>query len=158
MRKLLLIISAFLMSGCPGPGDYYHPDYPAQVKIKDNRPCVTVQPEGDEKVRAVLIHEMPGMTRERLFAPPPYTLRSGECLDIATYPFRLNTVYIVAATLVSDEKYKRGRFPAGRGFITRFRLFEGLNGVQVEEVEPEPPDWNRPARSSDAFQLITPDG
>lgn len=139
MWKLMILAGAFLVSGCPGPGDYYHPDYPAQVKIQDNKPCVMVQPEGDEKVHAVLIYEMADRAHEKLFAPPPYTLRPDQCLNIATYPFRLNTAYVVSGNLVSEKKYKQKRFPAGRGFITYFRLTEGATGLQAEEVQPEPP-------------------
>ncbi|MGD8107415.1 putative T6SS immunity periplasmic lipoprotein [Pantoea sp. FN0302] len=157
MRKLLFIAAALLLSGCPGPGDYFHPDYPAQVTIKDNKPCVTVQPEGDEEVYAIHIYEMAGMAREKLFIPKSYTVRADECLDIAAYPFRLDTAYVFSVVLSSEKKFKKKHFPWGRGFVTRFRLSEGAHGLQVEEVEPEPPNWNLPARSSDEFELISPE-
>lgn len=141
MKKILLITAALLTSGCPGPGDYYHPDYPAQVKIKDNKLCVTVQPQDDEKLYAIHIYEMVDMAREKLFAPPPYNIRADQCLDLAAYPFRLNTAYVVSVTLSSEKKHKRGDFPWGRGFNTYFRLTESVTGLQVEEVEPQPPNW-----------------
>lgn len=155
MHKLFLVISIFLISGCPGPGHYPNPDYPAQVTIRDDKPCVTVQPEGDEEVYAIHIYEMAGMAREKLFMPISYVIRADECLNIAAYPFRLDTAYVVVTNLVSEKKYKRRIYPAGKRFITRFRLTEGAHGVQVEEVEPEPPNWNLPARSSDEFELIS---
>ena len=141
MRKIVLITLALLTSGCPGPGDYFYPDYPAQVTIKNNKPCVVVQPEGDEEVYAVHIYEMADRAHGKLFMPSSYTVRADECLDIIAYPFQLGTAYVVVANLVSEKRYKQRQFPTGRRFITRFRLTESVTGLQVEEVEPQPPDW-----------------
>ncbi|YCH30816.1 hypothetical protein M1E08_19720 [Erwinia sp. PK3-005] len=157
MYKLLLIACAFLISGCPGPRDYFPRIWPAQISIKDGKPCVTVQPEGDEKVRSVMIYEMTEMNNQRRFESEPYAVRDDECLDMNAYPFRLNTAYVISVTLISEKKRQRAYYKSARGFVTRFRLSEGAHGLQVEEVEPEPPNWSLPARSSDEFELISPE-
>ena len=157
MEKLIFILAVFFLSGCPGPRDSFPRTWPAQVTIKSNQLCVTVRPEGDEKLRSIMIYELADMANQKYFKASPYTVHADECLNVAAYPFRLDTAYVVSVTLTSEKKRQRAYYQSARGFIAHFRLTEGAYGLQVEEVEPEPPNWNLPARSSDAFELISPE-
>ncbi|WP_405051243.1 putative T6SS immunity periplasmic lipoprotein [Serratia nevei] len=48
----------FLLAGCPSIGDRIPVDYPATACLREGKVCITVQPQGDEKLTGISIYRL----------------------------------------------------------------------------------------------------
>lgn len=82
IRKCFFVAVAFLLSGCPGPGDRMISREFTTVTIKDNHVCVISPLNPDEKITAVQINSNKSSYLHRIFNDSPIYVAKGECLPL----------------------------------------------------------------------------
>ncbi|WP_158782147.1 putative T6SS immunity periplasmic lipoprotein [Pantoea sp. BAV 3049] len=133
MKKLITIFSTLLLVGCPGAGDRYYPPEHAEVAIRNNAVCVTVSPEGDEKVQSVLIHRNDSNQQVKdTYIDKSYFLTKDDCIGTNGYKFLTGVPYTVSVNLNSKKKADKKIFPSSRLFITEFSLETTRGQLSIE--------------------------
>ncbi len=55
MKRIFPFTFPFLFAGCPSIGDPIPVDYPATANLREGKICITIQPQGDEKLAGIPI-------------------------------------------------------------------------------------------------------
>lgn len=58
MKRIFPLAFPFLLVGCPSIGDRIPVDYPATANLREGKVCITVQPQGDEKLAGISIYRL----------------------------------------------------------------------------------------------------
>ncbi len=58
MKRIFPLAFPFLLAGCPSIGDRIPVDYPATAGLHEGKVCITVQPQGDEKLAGISIYRL----------------------------------------------------------------------------------------------------
>ncbi len=120
-----------LLTGCMHMNDTRPKNYTANVTTVDNKICVMVQLEGDERLSGVIIEEIGNVNH--IFgknypdneAP---TVAPDKCIPDFNYKFEEGKSYGVSVTLLSQAKRSQGTEPAARIFGVGFGV-RNDNGV-----------------------------
>lgn len=91
-----VVLAAFLLTGCPGPGDRVVSRVPALVVIKNNAVCVVSPIKPDEKITGIQFYSNTGEKLVRMFHKQPVYAASGECLPLFGYAFVSDKHYALA--------------------------------------------------------------
>lgn len=91
-----VVLAAFLLTGCTGPGDRVVSRVPAFVVIKNNVVCVVSPLKPDEKITGIQFYSHSGEKRVRMFQKQPVYAATGECLPLFGYPFVPGKHYALA--------------------------------------------------------------
>lgn len=137
MKRILLVcMLSFFLSGCWLMYDNRQTPYlMASTTIVDNRVCVMVQPEEDEKFDTLRIGEMGSETNKiEKHDLTDVPISSDKCVTDFGYKFEVGKSYNFAVILVSPDKYKKGIQPSIRIFRTSFTILENNGKWEVSSV------------------------
>ncbi|QPS58526.1 hypothetical protein I6G53_23655 [Serratia plymuthica] len=131
MRIIVLLTSALFLSGCMHMKDPRPKNYVASVTTLDNKVCVLVQPEGDERLSGVIIEELGNATHifgKNFTDNKMPAVASDKCIPDFNYKFEDGKSYGVSVTLLSQDKRRKGIEPAARVFGAGFGV-RNDNGI-----------------------------
>lgn len=135
MKRILIILSPALLTGCPSWGDRVPENYPADVTLRNGEVCVTVTPQGDEKLEAISVYRLGDADkREITFFDKLIDISPNQCIPNQGYIFTEGPHYYFSVKLTSPEKSKAGNFPFSRNFVAEFSLEKVNNQLQVVPV------------------------
>lgn len=122
LKKHPIIAVAFLLCGCPGPGDRIPPKAPADVTLRDNQICITAPVYSGEFVSSIQISD--GKRNFlKTFADNPVDVINGQCLPIFGYVFKRERTYTVFYTL------EKNAIDSGRYLSVEFSTINGLQQI-----------------------------
>lgn len=58
MKRIFTLAFPFLLAGCPSIGNRVPVDYSATAGVREGKVCITVQPQGDEKLAGISIYRL----------------------------------------------------------------------------------------------------
>ncbi|WP_312120695.1 putative T6SS immunity periplasmic lipoprotein [Kosakonia cowanii] len=96
MNKYLLLSMAFLLAGCPGPGDRFTPRTATMVILKGNNVCALSIMKPGEKLTAVEIYSSKDKPLLIRFYDNPLSVPQGRCLPLFGATFEYGNEYSVA--------------------------------------------------------------
>ncbi|BFO08525.1 hypothetical protein GGER_10350 [Serratia rubidaea] len=73
MKIFFIICPILLISGCPGPGDRMPEAVYADVKLKDNSPCVLYPAKLGDRITSIQIYNEMDVPFRKLFDDSPFT-------------------------------------------------------------------------------------
>ena len=98
-KNYSVIVVAFLLSGCPGPGDRIPPKEPANVTLKDNQICITAPVYPGEFVSSVQFSDGQNNNLLKTLEHDPVYVANGQCLPTFGYDFQKGHTYTVFYTI-----------------------------------------------------------
>ncbi|CAI1058245.1 putative T6SS immunity periplasmic lipoprotein [Serratia quinivorans] len=135
MKRIFILSLPFLLAGCPSMGDRIPVDYPATVTLRDGAVCVTVIPEGDEKLAGISINRLDNtQNRDFKFFEPLREIALNQCIPDEGYVFAPGQKYHFSVKLISPKKQQAGDFPFAREFATEFSVNQSNGILQVEAL------------------------
>ncbi|KYQ99238.1 hypothetical protein AWY96_12300 [Serratia plymuthica] len=138
MKRTLFLVIPFLLTGCPSIADRMPVDYPATVSLRAGAECVTVMPEGDEKLASISIYRLDDAEhRDFKFFDPLRDITPNQCVPYEDYVFVPGQEYHFSVKLLSPKKRQAGVFPSARKLVTTFAVSQ-VNGALQIEVLPNP--------------------
>ncbi|WP_054181320.1 putative T6SS immunity periplasmic lipoprotein [Trabulsiella odontotermitis] len=136
--KNITLISVFtlLLAGCFHVGDPRAKHYRASVFTVANEVCVTVQPEGDEKLISLIIEEVGNSKNklERFYYDDAITVSSDKCVPNFGYRYEAGKAYNYSLILESSAKKKKGVVPASRIYGVDFTLRENSGKLEASTL------------------------
>lgn len=118
--RLLIPPALALLSGCP-LGDKF-PYYRADISTIENKLCISIAPEGDEKISSLSIYDTTSnkILMEKyelsLYAAP------GKCIPNYGFNFETGKDYHYSIIVKSEKKKREGKYPYGRSYSASFTL------------------------------------
>ena len=94
--KKIIILTLFLLTGCPGPGDRFTPRTATTVVLKDNNVCALSIMKPGEKLTAVEIYSSKDKPLLIRFYDNPLSVPQGRCLPLFGATFEYGNEYSVA--------------------------------------------------------------
>ncbi|MGB8665399.1 MAG: putative T6SS immunity periplasmic lipoprotein [Serratia inhibens] len=138
MKRIFILALPFLLTGCPSMADRIPADYPATVSLRAGAVCVTVMPEGDEKLAGTSLYRLDDAEhRDFKFFDPLRDITPNQCVPNEGYVFVPGQEYHFSVKLLSPQKRQAGVFPSAREFVTTFALSQ-VNGALQVKVLPNP--------------------
>ena len=124
MNKCIVIAAAFLLTGCPGPMDPVTLEQPAQVRLVNNKVCITVPESQGERIFSAQFGSDSGQEMYKTFGNPDQQIRvvQNECLPTFGFTFKPGSKYTVFYQIHSNQP------ESGRLFATRFSLDQDSSG------------------------------
>jgi len=88
MKRIFPLTFPFLLAGCPSIGDRIPVDYPATANLRESKVCITVQPQGDEKLAGISIYRLDeAQNRTFKFFDPLRDVAPNQCVPDEGYVF-----------------------------------------------------------------------
>lgn len=103
MKRFFVLYSVFLISGCPGPGDRMPETVYADVKLKDNSPCVLYPAKLGDRITSIQIYNEMDEPFRKLFDDSPFQPAYGQCLPMFGYHFNPGKSYVIYYGLDNDS-------------------------------------------------------
>ncbi|WP_421105632.1 putative T6SS immunity periplasmic lipoprotein [Serratia marcescens] len=124
-----------MLAGCPSVGDRIPVDYPATASLREGKVCLTVQPQGDEKLAGISIYRLDeAQNRTFKFFEPLRDIASNQCVPDEGYVFTSGQQYHFSVKLVSIKKQQAGEFPSAREFVAEFVVLQEGNQLRLEAL------------------------
>ncbi|QGY33260.1 putative T6SS immunity periplasmic lipoprotein [Pantoea cypripedii] len=101
MKKFIVLATAFLLSGCPGPGDRMVSRSSATATLKENNVCILSPMKPGEQIIAVQIYSDKDEKLIRTFEAKPVYVARGGCLPVFDYSFISGQKYSIAYDVMS---------------------------------------------------------
>lgn len=98
-KNYSVIAVAFLLVGCPGPGDRIPPKEPANVTLKDNQVCITAPVYPGEFVSSAQFSDGENNNLLKTLEHDPVYVANGQCLPTFGYDFQKGHTYTVFYTI-----------------------------------------------------------
>lgn len=137
MKRIFPLTFPFLLAGCPSIGDRIPVDYPATASLREGKVCLTVQPQGDEKLAGISIYRLDeAQSRTFKFFEPLRDVAPNQCIPDEGYVFTPGQQYLFSAKLVSQKKQQAGEFPSAREFVAEFALQQAGNKPRLMPLPP----------------------
>ncbi|MEG3131311.1 hypothetical protein SC171_15735 [Pantoea cypripedii] len=134
MKRIFILLTVLVLTGCPGIKDRIPLSEKAGVTLKDDHVCVTVQPLNDEKLEAISIYRVDHPDdRKSIFFSPPESIESARCVPDNGYIFEENVTYHFSTKLTSAARERAREWPFSREFAVEFRLTSSNGKVTIEE-------------------------
>jgi hypothetical protein len=135
MKRIFPLAFPFLLAGCPSIGDRIPVDYPATAGLREGKVCITVQPQGDEKLAGISIYRLDeAQSRTFKFFEPLRDIAPNQCVPDGGYVFAPGQQYHFSVKLLSPKKLQAGDFPSAREFVTTFALSQVNGALQIEAL------------------------
>ncbi|MEB5613224.1 putative T6SS immunity periplasmic lipoprotein [Serratia marcescens] len=135
MQQIFPLAFPFLLAGCPSIGDRIPVDYPATANLREGKVCITVQPQGDEKLAGISIYRLDeAQNRTFKFFEPLRDVAPNQCVPDEGYVFTPGQQYHFSAKLVSIKKQQAGEFPSAREFVAEFVVQQEGNQLRLEAL------------------------
>jgi hypothetical protein len=135
MKRIFPLAFPFLLAGCPSIGDRIPVDYPATASLREGKVCITVQPQGDEKLAGISIYRLDeAQKRTFKFFEPLRDIAPNQCVPDEGYVFAPGQQYHFSVKLLSPKKLQAGDFPSAREFVTTFALSQVNGALQIEAL------------------------
>ncbi|MBO1503078.1 hypothetical protein JKX24_07580 [Serratia proteamaculans] len=125
---------ALLLTGCMHMNDPRPKNYTANVTAVDNKICVMVQPEGDERLSGVIIEEIGNANHifgKNFTDNKMPAVASDKCIPDFNYKFEDGKPYGFSVTLLSQDKRRNGVEPAARVFGVGFSVRDEGGVIRV---------------------------
>lgn len=103
MRKGILILSAFFLSGCPGPGDRFIEQKTASVRLQANHVCVVSPLNQNEKLLSFRVFSEDDKPVMHFFNDGGLYVQKGDCLPILNYSFKKDVRYAVSYNVTNEK-------------------------------------------------------
>ncbi|HGE8303025.1 TPA: putative T6SS immunity periplasmic lipoprotein [Serratia marcescens] len=137
MKRIFPLTFPFLLAGCPSVGDRIPVDYPATANLREGKVCITVQPQGDEKLAGISIYRLDeAQNRTFKFFDPLRDVAPNQCVPDEGYVFTPGQQYHFSVKLVSQKKQHAGDFPSAREFVAEFALQQAGNKLRLMPLPP----------------------
>lgn len=137
MKRIFPLAFPFLLAGCPSIGDRIPVDYPATANLREGKVCITVQPQGDEKLVGISIYRLDeAQNRTFKFFEPLRDIAPNQCVPDEGYVFTPGKQYHFSAKLDSLKKQQAGEFPSAREFVAEFVVQQEGNQLRLESLRP----------------------
>ncbi|BEM07166.1 MULTISPECIES: putative T6SS immunity periplasmic lipoprotein [Serratia] len=137
MKRIFPLAFPFLLVGCPSIGDRIPVDYPATANLREGKVCITVQPQGDEKLAGISIYRLDeAQNRTFKFFEPLRDIAPHQCVPDEGYVFTPGQQYHFSAKLVSQKKQQAGEFPSAREFVAEFALQQAATELRLVSLPP----------------------
>jgi hypothetical protein len=135
MKRIFPLAFPFLLAGCPSIGDRIPVDYPATAGLREGKVCITVQPQGNEKLAGISIYRLDeAQSRTFKFFDPLRGIAPNQCVPDEGYVFTPGQQYHFSTKLVSIKKQQVGEFPSAREFVAEFTVRQVGNQLQLEAL------------------------
>ncbi|CAI0818495.1 Uncharacterised protein [Serratia entomophila] len=135
MKRIFPLAIPFLLAGCPSMADRIPVDYPATVSLRAGALCVTVMPEGDERLAGISIYRLDeAQSRTFKFFDPLRDITAGQCVPDEGYVFAPGQQYHFSVKLLSPKKLQAGDFPSAREFVTTFSVAHINGSLQIQTL------------------------
>ncbi|HFD2078911.1 hypothetical protein NL402_14830 [Serratia marcescens] len=135
MERIFPLAFPFLLAGCPSIGERIPVDYPATAGLREGKVCITVQPQGDEKLAGISIYRLDEVqNRTFKFFDPLRDVVPNQCVPDEGYVFTPGQQYHFSAKLVSLNKQQAGEFPSAREFVAEFVVQQEGNQLRLEAL------------------------
>jgi len=135
MKRIFPLTFPLLLAGCPSIGDRIPVDYPATAGLREGKVCITVQPQGDEKLAGISIYRLDeAQSRTFKFFEPLRDIAPNQCVPDEGYVFAPGQQYHFSVKLLSPKKLQAGDFPSAREFVTTFALSQVNGALQIEAL------------------------
>ncbi|HGM5270106.1 putative T6SS immunity periplasmic lipoprotein [Serratia nevei] len=137
MKRIFPLTFPFLLAGCPSIGDRVPVDYSATAGVREGKVCITVQPQGDEKLAGISIYRLDeAQSRAFKFFEPLRDIAPSQCVPDEGYVFTPGQQYHFSAKLVSQKKQQAGEFPSAREFVAEFALQQAATELRLVALHP----------------------
>ncbi|MEL5349223.1 hypothetical protein PTR25_05470 [Serratia nevei] len=137
MKRIFPLTFPFLLAGCPSIGDRIPVDYPATASLREGKVCITVQPQGDEKLAGISIYRLDeAQNRTFKFFEPLRDIAPNQCVPDEGYVFTPGQQYHFSAKLLSHNKQQAGEFPSAREFVAEFALQQAGTKLRLMPLPP----------------------
>ncbi|ORM73038.1 hypothetical protein HA48_11715 [Pantoea wallisii] len=103
MRKGILILSAFFLAGCPGPGDRFIEQKTASVRLQANHVCVVSPLNQNEKLLSFRVFSEDDKPVMHFFNDGGLYVQKGDCLPILNYSFKKDVRYAVSYNVTNEK-------------------------------------------------------
>ncbi|HFF8947465.1 putative T6SS immunity periplasmic lipoprotein [Serratia marcescens] len=135
MKRIFPLAFPFLLASCPSIGDRIPVDYPATASLREGKVCITVQPQGDEKLAGISIYRLDdAQSRTFKFFDPLRDVAPNQCVPDEGYVFTPGQQYHFSVKLVSQKKEQAGEFPSAREFVAEFVVQQEGNQLRLEAL------------------------
>lgn len=104
MNKILSLFPAFLLVGCPGPGDRIIEKLPANVKVTEKDVCITYQVSQGDRITSIQIGSNSVDRFYEVFPDKPFYPEADRCLPTFNYKFETGRNYTIFYS-VSNNSY-----------------------------------------------------
>ncbi|HGM6665494.1 TPA: putative T6SS immunity periplasmic lipoprotein [Serratia marcescens] len=136
MKRIFPLAFPFLLVGCPSIGERIPVDYPATANLREGKVCITVQPQGDEKLAGISIYRLDeAQNRTFKFFEPLRDIAPHQCVPDEGYVFTPGQQYHFSVKLVSQKKEQAGEFPSAREFVAEFVMQQEGNQLRLEALD-----------------------
>ncbi len=122
-KKYSIIAVAFLLSGCPGPGDRIPPKEPANVALRDGLICITAPVYTGEFVSSIQVSDGKDNNLLKTFANNSVNVVNGQCLPTFGYGFKKGHTYTAYYTI------EKNAVEHGRYLTVEFSTIDGLQQI-----------------------------
>ncbi|OKP49296.1 hypothetical protein A8A12_14245 [Serratia marcescens] len=137
MKRIFPLTFPFLLASCPSVGDRIPVDYPATANLREGKVCITVQPQGDEKLVGISIYRLDeAQNRTFKFFEPQRDIAPNQCVPDEGYVFMPGQQYHFSAKLLSHNKQQAGEFPSAREFVAEFALQQVATELRLMPLPP----------------------
>ncbi|MGK0686408.1 putative T6SS immunity periplasmic lipoprotein [Serratia marcescens] len=137
MKRIFPLAFPFLFAGCPSIGDRIPVDYPATASLREGKVCITVQPQGDEKLAGIAIYRLDeAQNRTFKFFDPLRDVAPNQCVPDEGYVFTPGQQYHFSVKLDSQKKQQAGEFPSAREFVAEFALQQVATELRLMPLPP----------------------
>ena len=138
-RILIILLPVAVLAGCPGYRDKIPEVETTEILLRQGQVCMTVLPNGDEKLAAISVYSPVKPDETRLFFfNPTDSIRAEQCVPTNGYAFSEDVTYRFSAKLISPQREQTGKWPFSREFSVEFKL-KGNQGQQVMQIINESP-------------------
>ncbi|HIE1061094.1 TPA: putative T6SS immunity periplasmic lipoprotein [Serratia marcescens] len=135
MKRIFPLAFPFLLAGCPSIGDRIPVDNPATASLREGKVCITVQPQGDEKLAGISIYRLDeAQSRTFKFFEPLRDVAPNQCVPDEGCVFTPGQQYHFSVKLVSQKKEHAGEFPSAREFVAEFVVLQEGNQLRLEAL------------------------
>ena len=136
MKRIFTLAFPFLLAGCPSIGNRVPVDYSATAGVREGKVCITVQPQGDEKLAGISIYRLMRRRAARSNSSSRCGYRPNQCVPDEGYVFTPGQQYHFSAKLLSHNKQQAGEFPSAREFVAEFALQQAGTKLRLMPLPP----------------------